>query len=290
MKICLSKFDVYFDNNEQEPNTDLNGIQISTIIPTLNEASHIEALIRRLRDGAGTMGIEIIVADAGSTDATAALSEKCGAKVLHCGVASRPAQMNLAAKVATGEILYFVHADALPPKDYAAQILRAVMQGAKLGSFRFRFDSDKASLRFNAWCTRIPVMMCRGGDQTLFITRTLFEQLNGFDESHVVMEDYDIIRRGRHFGKFKILSDDVLVSARKYKDNTYVRVNLANFVVFALYYFGVKPEKLKRMYQHMIHHEKFKDAGLCAENESGNAKHHEHIEPVEDNPVRTANR
>lgn len=235
-------------------------MQISTIIPTLNEAAHIEGLIRRLRDGAGGLAMEIIVADAGSSDATVVLAEKCGARVLYTGIASRPAQMNLAAKVATADILYFVHADTLPPIDYARQVLQAVEQGVDFGCFRFRFDSERAALRFNSWCTRIPVMMCRGGDQSLFISRQLFDRLHGFDESHIVMEDYDIIRRGKRYGKFKILADDVVVSARKYALNSYPRVNLANFCVFTLYYFGVKPKKLKSLYKKMIHHAKFNEA------------------------------
>lgn len=237
-------------------------MQISTIIPTLNEEAHIEGLIRRLRDGAGGLVIEIIVADAGSSDATVALAEKCGARVLHAGIASRPVQMNAAAKVAKGKILYFVHADTLPPIDYTRQLLQAVKEGADFGCFRFRFDSERAALRFNSWCTRIPAMMCRGGDQTLFITRDLFDRLQGFDESHIVMEDYDIIRRGKRQGKFKILPDDVIVSARKYALNSYPRVNLANFCVFLLYYFGAKPMWLKTLYRKMINHEKFNEADL----------------------------
>lgn len=238
----------------------MNSIQISTIIPTLNEAGHIERLIRRLRDCGGDALAEIIVADAGSTDGTAAVAEKCGARVVDCEVRSRPEQMNLATKSAVGDVLYFVHADTLPPENYAELILRGIDKGADFGCFRFRFDSDRAALRFNSWCTRLPFMICRGGDQSLFISRWLFDRLDGFDESHVVMEDYDIIRRGKKHGRFSILPAAVTVSARKYVDNAYPRVNLANFIVFALYYFGVKPEKLKALYKRMIRHPKFEEA------------------------------
>lgn len=238
-------------------------MQISTIIPTLNEAGHIEKLIRRLCDCGGDALTEVIVADAGSSDGTAALAEKCGARVVHCDVRSRPVQMNLAAKTAVGNVLYFVHADSLPPEDYVEHILRGMENGTDFGCFRFRFDSDSAALRFNSRCTRLPLMICRGGDQSLFISRWLFDRLGGFDESHVVMEDYDIIRRGKNHGRFSILPADVQVSARKYIDNAYLRVNLANFAVFALYYFGVKPEKLKALYKKMIRHPKFEEDGTA---------------------------
>jgi rSAM/selenodomain-associated transferase 2 len=235
-------------------------MQISTIIPTLNEADHIEMLIGRLRDGGAGALAEIIVADAGSTDSTAALAEKCGARVVHYDARSRPEQMNLAAKIAIGDVLYFVHADTLPPENYAELILRGIDKGADFGCFRFRFDSDRPELRFNSRATRLPLMICRGGDQSLFVSRQLFDRLGGFDESHIVMEDYDIIRRGKKHGRFVILPADVTVSARKYVDNSYTKVNLANFAVFSLYYLGVKPEKLKALYKRMIHHPKFEEA------------------------------
>ncbi len=231
--------------------------QISAIIPTLNEAAHIERLIHRLRAGGGTALRQIIVADAGSTDHTTALAEALGADVVHCGVRSRPVQMNLAAKMAEGKLLYFVHADTLPPVQYVGHIQTALSRGADFGCFRFRFDTVRSGLRFNAWCTRLPFMICRGGDQSLFMTRWLFDRLKGFDEAHVVMEDYDIIRRGRKLGRFHILPAEVLVSARKYEHNSYFRVNLANFVVFGLYYLGKQPVELKTLYMKLINHPTF---------------------------------
>ena len=99
-------------------------------------------------------------------------------------------------------------------------------------------------------------MMFRGGDQSLFIRKKFFDELGGYDESHIVMEDYDIIRRGKKKGKFKLIQDDVLVSARKHRDNPYWKVNLANFTVFALYYLGKPPSQLLKLYQRMIKHPK----------------------------------
>jgi hypothetical protein len=99
-------------------------------------------------------------------------------------------------------------------------------------------------------------MIVRGGDQSIFITKKLFEKLNGFDSEHIVMEEYDLIRRGKKIEKFKLIQDDVLVSARKYECNSYFRVNLANFTVFSLYYLGVKPRRLLKIYTRMINHPK----------------------------------
>jgi len=228
--------------------------EISIIIPTLNEEDNISKLIRHLTDT--NHRVEVIVADGRSTDKTVERAKAAGAHVVTVDQASRPKQLNAGAKAASADLLYFVHADTLPPKNYAEQILEAAADRKTFGSFRFRFDSKKSELRFNSWCTRIPVMMMRGGDQSLFISRKLFNKLEGYRENHIVMEDYDIIRRGKRIAKFQLIQDDVIVSARKYDENPYWKVNLSNFAVFSLYYFGVKPSRLLSLYKRMIAHPK----------------------------------
>jgi predicted glycosyltransferase involved in capsule biosynthesis len=99
-------------------------------------------------------------------------------------------------------------------------------------------------------------MMVRGGDQSLFIPRKLFQKLGGYREDHIVMEDYDILRRGKKLARFKLIQDDVIVSARKYEQNPYWKVNISNFVVFTLYYLGVSPQRLLKLYKSMINHPK----------------------------------
>lgn len=107
-------------------------------------------------------------------------------------------------------------------------------------------------LRINAFCTRFERTICRGGDQTLVVRRPLFEALGGYRERFVIMEDYDFIRRARQQARFKIIPDDVVVSARKYTHNSYLRVNLANLVVFTLYRLGVAPPTLRSLYHRLI--------------------------------------
>ena len=228
--------------------------EISIIIPTLNEEEHIGRLIRHLSDNSHE--VEIIVADGNSSDRTVEIAEKEDAEVVSVQAPSRPKQLNAGADLAKAELLYFVHADTLPPKNYAEQILKASANGNTFGCFRFRFDSDKPALAFNSWCTRLPVMMVRGGDQSLYIPRKLFDKLDGYREDFIVMEDYDIMRRGKKFARFTLLQDDVVVSARKYDENPYWKVNLSNFVVFSLYYLGVHPKTLLELYKRMISHPK----------------------------------
>lgn len=228
--------------------------QISIIIPTFNEVENISRLILRLRET--KIPIEIIVSDAGSTDNTLQEAAGLGVKCISISEKSRPGQLNAGAALASSSLLYFVHADTLPPKGYAEQILNAVDKGASIGSFRFKFDKNKGLMRLNSYCTRFPLMIFRGGDQSLFIQKSLFHSIDGYDPNHVVMEDYDIIRRAKKHSHFTLLHDDIIVSARKYDENSYIRVNWANGIVFSLYYLGVKPAKLLRLYNKMIKHPK----------------------------------
>jgi uncharacterized UBP type Zn finger protein len=98
--------------------------------------------------------------------------------------------------------------------------------------------------------------MCRGGDQSLFVTRELFEELDGYCENHKVMEDYDIILRARKKHAFKIMPKDVIVSARKYDYNSYLKVNYANFVAFMMFYAKVDHDKIIKFYRKTLNHEK----------------------------------
>ncbi|HYI79192.1 MAG TPA: glycosyl transferase, partial [Chryseolinea sp.] len=126
--------------------------------------------------------------------------------------------------------------------------------GHQAGCYRFKFDSSKFMLRFNSYCTRFKGIMCRGGDQTLFITKTLFLKLGGFNEYYTIMEDYDLIQRIREHAKFKIIPENVLVSARKYEKNSWLRVQSANFIVFMMYFLKKHPSQMKEAYRKMLNY------------------------------------
>ncbi|SDX64293.1 TIGR04283 family arsenosugar biosynthesis glycosyltransferase [Hymenobacter psychrophilus] len=229
--------------------------ELSVIIPTYNEAPHIAGLVQQLRQHAPSgEAIEILVVDAHSADGTAAVAEAAGATVLRAPHPGRAAQMNYGAAHATGRILYFVHADVGICPGYVATIGQAVAAGYPAGCYRFRFDSTHPMLRLNSYGTRFPGLMSRGGDQTLFITRELFGQLGGFNERFVVMEDFEIIQRIRRVAAFHIVPESVVVSARKYEQNSWLRVQLANLTAFALYFLKVEPARIGRTYKTLINH------------------------------------
>ena len=227
-------------------------MKLSVIIPTFNEAANIARLVGELRRYATGGPVEIVVVDAHSPDATAELARQAGATVLLAPQPGRAAQMNHGAAHATGDVLYFVHADVSIHPDYVATIGQAVGQGYGAGCYRFRFDSTHPLLRINSYGTRFKGIMSRGGDQTLFITRPLFQQLGGFNERFVVMEDFEIIQRIRRVASFLIVPKDVLVSARKYENNSWLRVQVANLTAFSLYFLKVSPGRIARTYKSML--------------------------------------
>ncbi len=227
-------------------------MQISIIIPTLNEAANLPGLLNRLRSADQGAVDEIIVVDAGSEDETRRLAKEMGATVLLSPRRGRAAQMNLGAQKAKNNLLYFVHADTLPPVNYRSAIHKARQENYEVGCFRYQFDTNHPLLKINAFFTRFPMLWCRGGDQSLFITSELFEKASGFREDYVIMEDFEFIKRIRKDHPFKIIQEDMIVSARKYKENSYMRVQIANLVVFNMYRFGYSQERMVNTYRSLL--------------------------------------
>lgn len=227
----------------------INLVKVSIIIPTLNEEDYIRSLVCFLSNHADSDDFEVIVVDGGSTDHTLnVIADFEEVRILHSDVASRPVQMNLGARHASHDLLYFVHADVRLPHSFYHD-LKAAVKHYDIGGYRYRFDSTNWLLRFNAFFTRFPMMWCRGGDQTLFIKRTLFEQLNGFDEYFTVMEDFDLIKRAKKLTPFCIIPKNVIVSARKYHHNNYLKVQLTNLKAFRMFKNGEHPEKIRQFYK-----------------------------------------
>ncbi len=225
---------------------------ISIIIPTLNEAQNIGKLISFLKQHADHRLRDIIVVDAQSTDNTEGVALAQGATVLRAPKRSRASQMNLGAQQATGEMLYFIHADCLPPASFLDDIEHANTEGYPLGCYRYNFDSQSFMLKINSYFTRFTPLWCRGGDETLFVTKAVFEQLNGYDERFCIMEEYDFIRRAKTLLPFKIIPKYATVSARKYDNNSWLRVQIANFTAFSMFRFGVPSGKIAQTYRQML--------------------------------------
>lgn len=231
-------------------------MNLSVIIPTFNEAKNIQKLITHLQRHGGSTLIEIIVVDAQSQDKTMDIANKAGAIVHTSPQKGRAAQMNYGAAMAKGDILYFVHADTLPPTSYAHDIIKSIEAGYPVGSYRTKFDSESTLLRINAYFSRYNRLMCRGGDQTLYIVKTSFEQLNGYNEDYQIMEDYEFIQRAKKVTSFRVIPKAALISVRKYEQNSYLRVNFANLTIFTMFFLNCPQQLMINTYKALMFQDK----------------------------------
>lgn len=228
-------------------------MKISIIIPTLNEEKNIGRLVNHLKDLSHQNYLqEIIVCDAGSKDATQSIARKAGATVLQSPKRGRAIQMNFAVEKSTGDVLYFVHADVLPPKSCLADIVHSLEKGHKFGCFCYNFDSEKKSLKFNALLNKFDWLVAGGGDQTMFIGRDTFYELSRFKEDLPIMEDFDFVWRAKKKYKMHVIKKNATVSARKFENNSWLRVQVANVLVFFLFRAGVSPNYLSKLYKGML--------------------------------------
>ncbi|GGD53215.1 TIGR04283 family arsenosugar biosynthesis glycosyltransferase [Muriicola marianensis] len=226
--------------------------EISVIIPVLNEEENLQKLIPYLRQEAGSgEDVEIIVVDGGSSDHSVEVAESFGVRVLSAP-RGRARQLNAGARVAQGKILYFLHADSVPPADYDGLILDALENKTQAGCFRLQFDSPSLFLRFFAWFSRFNFPICRGGDQSLFISRELFDTLRGFDERYRVYEDNEFVGRIYRRANFKVLPYELRTSARKYKLNGRFKLQYHFACIHWLYFRGKGPDALYAYYDKYI--------------------------------------
>lgn len=226
---------------------------ISIIIPTYNEEENIVETIREIKERDTEKLIsEIIVSDGQSTDQTIELASNAGATALSCKNKGRAAQMNYGASMATGIILYFLHADSIPPKNFSHYILNATRNNSVSGCFRLSFDYPHWFLKANCWFTQFDVNAVRFGDQSLFVKKNVFKESGGFREDLLIMEDQEIIHRIKKFGKFRVMNAEIITSARKYLDNGIYRMQGIFFRIWFLYYLGYPQKKLLQLHRRLI--------------------------------------
>ena len=213
---------------------------LSVVIPGLNVAATLPRLIAALREQG--IGDEIIVADGGSTDGTADVTDA----LVIAAPRGRGTQLAAGAAAARGERLLFLHADNLPGPGFKAAVDNFA-ETDKAGVFRLAFDDTAPAARrverFVAWRSR--VLGLPYGDQGLLIHRSLYEELGGF-RPLVLMEDVDLVRR---LGKRRIslLDGTVVTAATRYR-NGYVRRGAHNLTCLSLFFLGVPPRSIARIY------------------------------------------
>ncbi len=231
-------------------------MKLSVVIPVHNEASVVGRTVQAVRTMLALQDDEVIVVDACSSDGCAEEARAAGAFVVTAPAKGRSAQMNAGAKAGSGDVLFFLHADTLPPSDFRGQLLNALDAGNDFGCFRLRFDRAHWSLRAKAWFSRFSASGLHYGDQGLFVRRTAFEAVGGYDARMQVFEDLDLIERLRKRHTFTVLPGPITTSARKYARNSPLRMQLAFYVMFPLYRLGLSQERLVRIYTVLVRQDK----------------------------------
>lgn len=213
-------------------------MKISIIIPVLNEEKNISKCIAHLIANSNN-NKEIIVVDGGSKDNTISEVKKHPEVIIEHAAKGRAIQMNAGARIATGEVLYFLHCDSFPPKGYDKFITEAVLEGNAAGCFKMKFDNNHLVLKISQWFTKFNFKSCRGGDQSLFVTKELFFNLNGYNEKLIIYEDNDLIFRLYENSNFKVIQENIITSARRYNDNGFFRLQFHFMMIHLLYRFKI---------------------------------------------------
>ena len=221
--------------------------KFSVIVPVFNEASLIRPFLQHLRDRAPEA--EIIVADGGSTDDTADLA--CGfCDQIVVSKRNRAIQMNVGARAAHGDILWFVHVDAEVPHGCLAEIKRLVDDPEVAGGyFRIRLPPGAIYRLTDSFAHYAGILLrMRCGDHGIFCRRTVFLDIGGFPEVPL-MEDVEFFRLLRRRGRTLCSQKRILASPRRYETVGPVRLTLAYGLIAALYIFRVPHAKLASIYK-----------------------------------------
>lgn len=221
---------------------------ISIIVPTLNEAACIEATIAALHKIRGES--EVIIVDGGSSDGTPEIAGRAGAKVV-TGAKGRGPQMHAGAEASGGDVLWFVHADTIPPVDAIEHITHALrVESAVAGTFSLTFAGASRAARQMTWIyPRLRWLGLSYGDASIFVRRSAYGAIGGF-KAYALFEDLDLIRRLKRVGRFVRIEARIVTSARRFESN-YIRTWAIWITLQVLYWAGVSPHRLARWYRHV---------------------------------------
>ncbi len=238
-------------------------MKVSLIVPTLEEELRIASTLRELSRQPVN---EIIVVDGGSEDDTVARARAMaptlqGRLKVTCAERGRAEQQNAGAELASGDVLWFVHADTLPPPDAVLWIHRLLTDARCVGgAFKTHTVADIRSAPTKWWqrgasCwlrladvrsryTRLPY-----GDQALFVRRSAFERVGGYPPLPL-MEDLELSKRLRGIGTIRRADAEVRVSGRRFLEHPVRDTLLVNAFPLA-YRCGVSPDRLAALYRHV---------------------------------------
>ncbi|NEP80433.1 MAG: glycosyltransferase [Okeania sp. SIO3B3] len=239
-------------------------LNISIIIPTLNEAAYLSRTLHNL-SVLTPPAKEILIVDSYSEDETVSIALSFGVSVIYSPQRGRSIQMNLGAQKATGEILCFLHADTIVPDDLISIISQtlanpnivcggfiSIMCNAK--TTRWSIALHNYLKTFYAPLIFRPHLFLKGlrilfGDQVIFCRRKDFWKVDGFDINLPIMEDADLCLKLVKHGRIYLVNRFVYTSDRRVAKWGIFKANFIYLFIGFLWGFGVSPTFLKRFYQ-----------------------------------------
>lgn len=223
-------------------------MEISVIIPVLNEEDIIGDSIKRLRK---IPGLEIVVADGGSDDRTIHNAEESGADRIITTIKRRSIQMNTGAQEAAGQYVLFLHADTILPEGFENEMKEILEKpGTAAGAFSLKYDDSSPVLKFIAFTANLRSRWLKlpYGDQAIFVKKKTFQDMSGFRDLPV-MEDYEFMTRARKRGRVIISKKKITASARRWKKQGFLKTWLRSKRVIIGWKLGIPPEKLSKLYR-----------------------------------------
>ncbi len=222
-------------------------MNLSVVVPMLNEEGAIAATLRALRSGAPNA--EIVVVDGGSADRSVENARPLCDLVIDAP-RGRARQMNAGGGAASGDVLAFVHADTIVPASFEADIAAAMADpGIVGGRFDVALDDPHplCVLIGNLISLRSRLSRTGTGDQAIFVRREVFAGLGGFPD-FPMCEDLDFARRMKRAGRVACLRSRVITSARRWRKRGILRTVLTMWTIRTLYLAGVSPTRLAQWY------------------------------------------
>ena len=223
-------------------------MQLSIVLPTYQEAQILESSLLPLQS-MRKQGVEIILVDGGSTDATVQIGTPLVDRVVQSRK-GRARQMNAGAEVAIGEWLLFLHADTLLPEG-SVQLLNQVQRSNRLWGFFFvRLSGRHPLLRCVEFGMnhRSRLTQVATGDQAMFVHRRLWSELKGFAVQDL-MEDVEFSKRLRRRSAPYVVRNPLTTSSRRWEKNGIVKTIVLMWGLRLLYFLGVDPNYLARLYR-----------------------------------------
>ena len=221
---------------------------VSIVVPALNEAAQLGETLLQLQALDGEK--EILVVDGGSEDETTEIAQKLGARVLRAA-RGRGNQQHAGALAACGDVLWFVHADTLPPPHALTDIVQALSEPSVAGgNFGLTFDGpSRAARQLTAIYPALRWLNLCYGDSGIFVRRTVYDAIGGF-RPYALFEDLDLLKRLRRAGGFVHLQTRIVTSSRRFERKNFALMWTHWTALQVLYWGGVSPNVLARWYKH----------------------------------------